>query len=227
MSIPEDTHVIIADDDPQARKLIHHILENAGVSTICMAEDGDQVISIVDEFKPDVILLDLVMPNMGGIEVIKKIRDTNQQVQIIVVSAHEDPKQLNQAIKHGANGFLTKFQLSSHLAKSISAALSGNFAVVDPQLLQQAVTTRSNLVDRVDFETKNGMSERLENLTPREKTVLNLIAKGYDNSGIADKLFISYNTVKSHIARIFNKLEVDDRTQAAVIALQGGLLDEE
>ena len=214
--------VLIADDDQEALELISRMIEDAGGEVVGMATDGGEAVELAKGLNPSIILMDLTMPNLDGMSALRKIRETDENVAIIVVSAHEDPRLMRESIVTGANGYLTKAQLPHHLAGSISAVLTGDFAAADPDLVRQAFDSS---VRHGTVGAGGSSSDLIQTLSPREHTVLTLIAQGYDNQEIADELVISYNTVKSHITRIFEKLQVSDRTQAAVFALRSGLID--
>ena len=215
--------IMIADDDPEACQLISEIIEDAGCEVVAIASDGDEVLELAVDRAPDIILLDLTMPRVSGLTALSQLRESDQDVAVIIVTAHEDPRMLREAISSGASGYLTKPQLHKHLVGGIATVLTGDFAVAEPGLIQKALQPlrgTARMPDEMSID-----SSALKALTPRERTVLSLIAKGYDNQEIADELVISYNTVKSHTNRIFNKLEVTDRTQAALLALRAGLVN--
>ncbi len=212
--------ILIADDDVQTLELISRMVEDAGCEVVGTAHDGREVIELAQELRPTFILLDLTMPIVDGLSALRRIREIDPGVAIIIVSGHEDPRLLREAIMLGANGYLTKAQLPKHLVASIAAVLTGDFAAADPDLIRRAFGTTSNVPS---VAINDDAASLLESLSPRERSVLLLIAKGYDNHQIADELVISYHTVKSHITRIYDKLHVADRTQAAVLALRAGM----
>lgn len=222
MELSVTPRILIADDDSQSLALISHIIENAGFELVGTAFDGEEAVEQIKSLKPTIVLLDVTMPKLDGMSALRKIREFDSRAAVIIVSAHEDPLLLREAMTHGANGYLTKMQIQKHLVASIAAVLTGDFAAADPNLIRRAFDSTSN-VGNGGAHAKT--SELLHALSPREEAVLLLIAKGYDNQQIADELFISYHTVKSHVTKILSKLQLSDRTQAAVFALRAGLVD--
>ncbi|MGA9531387.1 MAG: response regulator transcription factor [Anaerolineales bacterium] len=211
--------ILIVDDDPEACQLVAKLLEDGGLSVAGICHDGIEAIEQVMASKPDIVLLDLSMPRATGIEVLEQLRDQHLPVSVIVVTAYGDPASLRKAIDKGANGYLTKLELKRHLISAIAMVLAGDFAVIEPSLLEAVLSSRQT----VELRSRKMGADAMEPLTDRETTILELIAMGYDNKAIAEKLHISYNTVKSHTNSIYGKLDVSDRTQAALVAYRSGL----
>lgn len=212
--------VLIVDDDSEACQLMAKLLENAGLAVAGICLDADRVIGQATSLKPDIILLDLTMPETNGMDVLAQLRAERLPVSVIIVTAHRDAGLLRQAIKNGADGFLTKLELNQHLISTVATVLTGDFAVVDASLLEASFA-------KAPAPAASGYGSQpaeFDALTPRESVVLELIAKGYDNQAIANELHISYNTVKSHATSIFDKLDVSDRTQAALVAHRAGFV---
>lgn len=211
--------VLIVDDEPLTCQLISKVVEGAGFTVAGIVHDGDSAINLVAEIEPDVVLLDLTMPGeTDGMSALHRIKSRNPRTKVLILTGHKEPRFVREAIHRGASGFINKTDIYRNLPLTIENLLQGDIAIVEPELMRQAL--RQGPSRRVELSNKEKL---ISNLTPREKTVLGLIAKGYDNQKIAQNLFISYNTVKSHTRSIFDKLRVDDRTHAALIALEAGL----
>lgn len=213
--------VLIVDDEPMTCQLVKRVLEEAGFLVVDIAHDGDTAVKLVPETEPDVVLLDLTMPgNTDGMSALRVIKSNNPSVKVLVLTGHKEPRLVREAIHRGASGFINKTDIYTNLPHTIENLLQGDIAIVDPELMRQALQEAPQRW--MELSKKEDL---ISDLTPREKTVLGLIAKGFDNQMIAQQLFISYNTVKSHTRSIFDKLSVADRTQAALIALEAGLDD--
>lgn len=211
--------VLIVDDEPLTCQLVNRVLEKASFSVVGIAYDGEAAVDMVAESEPDVVLLDLTMPGeIDGMSALRTIKRNHPVTRVVVLTGHKEPGLVREAIHRGASGYISKTDIYQNLPHTIENVLQGDIAIVEPDLIRQALRQRAGR--RMEFSQKESL---ISSLTPREKTVLSLIAKGYDNQKIANKLYISYNTVKSHTRSIFNKLSVDDRTQAALIALEAGL----
>lgn len=218
MEPSERPRVLIVDDEPMTCELIERILNRSGFEIVGTAHDGKEGIKLVEECDPDVVLLDLGMPGIDGISALSIIKESHPKTRVLVVTGHKESNLVREAIHRGASGYITKTDIYRTLPQTITNLVQGDIAIVEPQLVRDAIQSVSSRKATLRHKT-----ELISRLTPREMTVLNLIAKGYDNQTIADKLFISYNTVKSHARSIFDKLSVPDRTQAALIALEAGL----
>ena len=163
---------------------------------------------------PDVLLLDINMPRMNGLEVLQKIKDEKIDVKILVLTVHNEVEYLLKAVDIGINGYLLKDSESSELKKAILSVVDGE-DYIQPSLIP---VLNAKMIDR-DMD-----SEKIEKLTKRELEVLKLLAVGMYNKGVADELHISERTVKNHVSSIFKKIDVSDRTQAAVFAIRNNLI---
>lgn len=215
------TSAIIVDDDPLTCQLVSSVLKETDISVVGIAHDGESAVELVSETEPDVVLLDLIMPGKtGGMSALRKIKREHPATKVLVLTGHKEPHLVREAIHRGASGFINKTDLYRNLGRTIENLMQGDIAIIEPELMRRAL--RETPGRRKELSNKEVL---ISDLTPRETTVLRLIAKGYDNRMIAHQLFISYNTVKSHTRSIFDKLNVDDRTQAALIAIEAGLED--
>ena len=179
------------------------------------ASDGGDCIEKLQIIKPDILLLDINMPVMNGLEVLQKIRDLKWELKILLLTVHNEVEYLLKAVDIGANGYLLKDSESSELKKAIISVVNGE-DYIQPSLIP---ILNAKMIDR----SKD--TEKLEKLTNREIQVLKLLAIGKLNRQIAEELEISERTVKNHVSNIFKKIDVKDRTQAAVFTIRNNLID--
>lgn len=209
-------NVMIADDHSMIREGLKQLLELEGeFKVIAEAADGVECINKLEELIPDVLLLDINMPNMNGLEVLQKIKEKRIKVKVLVLTIHSEVEYLLKAVDIGVNGYLLKDSESAELKKAINTVVNGE-SYIQPSLIP---VLNSKMMDR-DKDTL-----KIENLTKREIEVLKNLSYGMYNKEIAEKLEISERTVKNHISNIFKKIEVTDRTQAAVFAIRNNLIE--
>lgn len=206
---------MITDDHSLIREGLKQLLELEGdFQVIAEACDGIDCMGKLKEQIPDVLLLDINMPRMNGLEVLQKIKDEKIDVKILVLTVHNEVEYLLKAVDIGINGYLLKDSESSELKKAILSVVDGE-DYIQPSLIP---VLNAKMIDR-DMD-----SEKIEKLTKRELEVLKLLAVGMYNKGVADELHISERTVKNHVSSIFKKIDVSDRTQAAVFAIRNNLI---
>lgn len=206
---------MITDDHSLIREGLKQLLELEGdFQVIAEACDGIDCMEKLKEQIPDVLLLDINMPRMNGLEVLQKIIDEKIDVKILVLTVHNEVEYLLKAVDIGINGYLLKDSESSELKKAILSVVDGE-DYIQPSLIP---VLNAKMIDR-DMD-----SEKIEKLTKRELEVLKLLAVGMYNKGVADELHISERTVKNHVSSIFKKIDVSDRTQAAVFAIRNNLI---
>ncbi len=215
----EAISVMVVDDHNLMRQGLRRILEEADMNVVAEAENGEQAVTLSKEFDIDVILMDIQMPVMDGIEATRIIKKANDDATVVILTMHEEEQFLFEAIKAGAIGYLLKSRAPQELIQVIQAANDG-LSLLQPSMATKLLNEFSNIHGRKDPDLSN-----VEALTAREKEVLAKIAKGMSNKEIASELFISDKTVKNHLSNIFHKLHVNDRTSAAVMALKEGLVD--
>ncbi|MFV8826244.1 response regulator [Alkalihalobacterium sp. APHAB7] len=205
--------ILIADDHLVVRRGLRFFLDmQSDIEIIGEANDGKDAIEKVNELKPDVVLMDLVMPNMDGIEATKKIREANRTIKIVILTSFSDQDHVIPAIRAGANGYQLKDIEPDELVKTIKAVYNGQ-SQLHPEVTHHVLTHMSG-----------GREEHLlDTLTKREKEVLLEITNGKSNKEIAATLFITEKTVKTHVSNLLSKLELSDRTQAALYAIKNGL----
>lgn len=214
----DEIRILIADDHPLIREGLRRIMElDPQMRVVGEVGDGQGAINQARNLKPDVILMDLKMPGTSGIEASRVIRREFPEIRIIILTVAEDDDML-EVIRAGASGYLLKDVEPAELLKAIHTVFEGRPA------FHPVVTSR--LLGEYNRLSAPGRSEdEINKLTEREKEVLGLIARGESNKNIAQKLFISEKTVKNHITSIFRKLKVDDRTQAAILAIKRRLVE--
>lgn len=205
-------NVLIADDHSLMRQGLTQILElEDDINVVAQAENGEEAVKRTLEFKPDVILMDINMPIMNGIEALRRLRDIGVESKIIILTIHDDREYLYETINIGANGYVLKDADSDSLVKAIKDVMKGKSYI-------QANIAKLLATEMKGKENKSEDELKVEALTRREYEVLTLIAEGLNNREIAEKLFISEKTVKNHVSNIFKKIDVCDRIQAAIFA---------
>lgn len=207
--------VMIADDHAMVREGIKRLLEYDGtIEVIAEASDGQECLEMLEKEKPEVLLLDINMPKKNGIDVLEKIKKDKMNLKVLILTVHSEVEYLLKAVDIGVDGYILKDSESSELKKAISVILDGE-SYIQPSLIP---SLNSRLINR------DADKEKLEKLTKRELEVLVEMASGMFNRDIASNLNISERTVKNHISNIFKKIDVADRTQAAVFAIKNDLV---
>jgi two-component system, NarL family, response regulator LiaR len=211
------TRILICDDQDMIREGLTLILSsNPEFTVIGAAEDGDKALAMIERDAPDMVLMDLKMPIMDGIQATASIKRRYPHIKVLVLTTHSDDEWLFDAIRSGANGYLLKDAPSEELFKAIRSAMAGD-TPLDPKMTRK-------LFDYVANNSPMPQARILERLNSRELEILRLIARGYSNGTIAEKVHLSDGTVRNYISTIFTKLDVTDRTQAALLALRYGVV---
>ena len=217
--VSRKTSIILADDHPVVRKALRNDLEKeADFIVLAEASDGEEAVRLVSELKPDIVIMDIGMPKINGIEATRRIKANYPDIIIMVLTVYDDVEHILGILEAGADGYLTKNILVEDIIKSIRSAVAGE-TVLSPQVFQHVLkyALRHSIKPlRLDTGLK---------LTSRELEVLKLIAKGISNKEIATELNISSRTVKSHMVDIFRKLNVSSRTEAVISSLRMGLIN--
>lgn len=207
--------VMLADDHALMREGIKHLLEFDGsIEVIAEANDGAECLEKLKSIKPDILLLDINMPIMNGLNVLEELKQRRDDIKILMLTVHGEVEYLMHAIDVGADGYILKDSGSVELKQAIDTILSGD-SYIQPSLLP---ALNSRLINR-DTD-----KDKLKSLTRREIEILKQIAGGMFNKEIAINLNISERTVKNHISNIFKKIDVSDRTQAAVFAIRNNIV---
>jgi DNA-binding NarL/FixJ family response regulator len=220
--------VVLADDQRIVREGLSLVLGLLpGVELIGTAEDGEEVLALAASLRPDVVLMDLRMPRVDGVEATRRIRAQQPEVEVIVLTTYADDESIFAALHAGARGYLTKDARSEEIGTAIARVAAGE-AMLDPvvqaRLLDHLEAAAATPATTLTASTATGAAQPLEGLTARETEVLALIAAGLSNQEIAERLVVSEATVKTHVNRLFAKTGVRDRAQAVALAYRAGLV---
>lgn len=210
--VKDKIEIIIADDHMMIREGLKQLLELDGtMKVIAEANDGEECLNLLNKkIHPDILLLDINMPKKNGIEVLEYIKQNKIPVKVLILTVHNEVEYLLKAVDIGIDGYLLKDSSYDELKEAIDVVISGN-TYIQPSLLPALNESME------DYALDK---EKIELLTKRELDVLRLISEGCSNKKISDELTISERTVKNHISHIFRKIDVEDRTQAAVFAIR-------
>ena len=210
--------VIVADDHPLLRDAMRNTLEmQEDIEVIGEASDGEEAVKLSSELNPDVVIMDIVMPKLNGIEATKRIRETSSDTAVLILTAYDDDRYVIGLLEAGAAGYLLKSARGQALVDAVRTVSAGE-SVLHPAIIAKVI--------------KYGMRTRAQNaergtegqLSDRELEVLKLAAKGMSNKDIAEEIFLSTRTVKAHLSNIFDKLDVASRTEAIVKGIKEGWL---
>jgi two-component system, NarL family, response regulator LiaR len=218
MTDEERVRVALIDDHDLLRRGIKTMLETeADIEVVGEASDGVEALQLVENSVPDVVLIDVIMPNMDGIEATKQIKDAFPNIGVVVLSGHDERQFLFDALKAGASGYLLKTAELDEVIATVRSAARGE-AKLDPALATQVLS---------EFQAyqKADVADVFQPLTPREREILRLMSEGLPNKTIASRLRISERTVTTHIANIYSKLHVNNRVSAIQEAMRRRLLD--
>jgi len=214
--VAETIRVLVVDDHAVVREGLRSFLDlQDGIEVVGEAADGEEAVAAASRLDPDVVLMDLVMPRLAGVAAMRLLRDRVPGARVIVLTSFLDDEKLLPALRAGAAGYLLKNAQPEELVRAVRAAHAGEV------LLDPVVAAR--LIEALAVDGPEGPLDRL---TPRELDVLRLIGRGLANKRIAAELRVSEKTVKTHVGHLLAKLGVTDRTQAAVLALHEGLIEQ-
>jgi len=208
--------VLIADDHPLVREALRQALDGEqDIELVAEASDGEEAVKFASELKPNVAVMDIVMPKLNGIEATRKIKEVAPDTAILILTAYDDDEYVLGLLDAGAAGYLLKSARGRDLVGAIRAIRSGE-SVLHPKII-------AKLLKRATIAPAGG-HKASELLSERESEVLKLVMSGMSNKEIAEKLFLSQRTIKAHLTNIFNKLNVASRSEAIVKGLQWGLV---
>lgn len=207
--------LLLADDHPMLRDGLRRSLTEEGFEVVGEASDGFEAIDLAGELRPQVVLMDVTMPNCDGVEATRRIRASLPDVRVVMLTMHADKDVLQRALEAGASGYLVKDCSLDEIAEAVTMAAGASD--LSPSLASSMLAE----VRRLD-EPDTAESERV--VTKREEEVLQLIADGCSTGEVAERLYISQKTVKNHLASIYQKLDARDRTQAVLQAVRMGII---
>src|SRR5713226_6258501 len=211
------TRVMLVDDHELVRQGIATMLSSSpDIEVVGEAKTGREALEMARTKLPDIVLMDVRMPDMDGLEATRKIKEERPRTAVIMVTMHDNPTYLRDAVRAGAAGYLLKDVSKDELVDAIRQVATGG-AFIESQMLKGMLSEMK--------PAGQASSPAAKNLTKREREILSLVAEGMSNREIADKLVLSPETVKSHVAAILEKLNVSDRTQAAIYAVRNGLVE--
>ncbi len=212
-SIPS-IRIVLADDHPVVRRGIRSMLEKASdLLVVGEAGDGDEALRLVDHLAPDVLLLDMEMPGKTGLEVARRLLADGSPVHVLALSAHDDEQYIFGLLDHGAAGYLTKDEAPSTIVEAVRGVARGEKGWISRRVANKLVRRK-----------RRALEAATSALSDREREVLRLMGRGYNNTRIAETLFISEGTVKNHVTHIYDKLNLRTRAEAVAWAWQHGLI---
>jgi len=212
----DELTVLIADDHPLVREALHRALDvEEDMKVVAEASDGEEAVKLASELKPDVVVMDIVMPKVNGIEATRKIKEIAPDTAILILTAYDDEEYVLGLLDAGAAGYLLKSARGRDLVGAIRAIRAGE-SVLHPNIIARLLKRAT--VTAVKENKAQGL------LSERESEVLRLVALGMSNKEVAEELFLSQRTIKAHLTSVFNKLNVASRSEAIVKGLQWGLV---
>ncbi len=209
-----EIRLLIADDHRMLREGLRRSMAEHGFDIVGEARDGAEAVEMADKHRPDVVLMDVTMPELDGIEATVAIHQRAPEVRVVILTMHADQDVLSNAVRAGASGYLVKDCSTDEIAMAIESVAVGETAL-SPRLAATLLAQVRNQDQPVDTE---------RTITRREEEVLQLIADGCSTPEVAERLFISQKTVKNHLASIYQKLDARDRTQAVLAAVRMGIV---
>lgn len=222
--MPDKIRILMVEDHKLLRVGLKAIFEEYPMlEVIGEAEDGQTAVKLARELKPDLILMDIGLPVMSGIEATRRIKESNPEIKIVILTSHALENEVMEALAAGANAYAMKDIKTEYLITVIQTVSEGAFWL-DPGIAKVVMQKKPLILSAPRPQSRASFKAEHANLTEREYEVLKLVVDGMSNNDIADELKISEHTAKAHVCNIIQKLVVDDRTQAAVKALKEGLV---
>ncbi|WP_031406986.1 response regulator [Geobacillus vulcani] len=220
------TRIAIIDDHQLFREGIKRILEFEGdFEVVAEGSDGSEALSIVETYRPDLVLMDINMPDINGVEATKQLIEAYPDTKVVVLSIHDDENYVMRALQTGATGYLLKEMDADTLIEAVRIVAEGG-SYLHPKVTHNLIREYRRLAtEKGGAVVKQEVRRPLHLLTRRECEVLQLLADGKSNRAIGEALYISEKTVKNHVSSILQKLNVNDRTQAVVVAIKNGWVE--
>ncbi|MFP3511500.1 response regulator transcription factor [Peribacillus sp. SIMBA_075] len=222
------TSIIIIDDHQLFREGVKRILDFESFDVVAEGDDGSEAMDLVETHKPDVVIMDINMPNMNGVEATKMLVNRYPETKVIILSIHDDENYVQHALKTGAQGYLLKEMDAKGLINAVRVVAEGG-SYLHPKVTHNLVKEYRRLAAEVgaDRDSVHAVEIRRPHhlLTRRECEVLQLLADGKSNRAVGETLYISEKTVKNHVSNMFQKINVYDRTQAVVLAIKNGWVE--
>jgi DNA-binding NarL/FixJ family response regulator len=209
--------LMLADDHRMLREGLRRSLTDEGFDVVGEASDGEEAVRLADGIRPDVILMDVTMPDVDGVEATRRIHQQHPEIRIVMLTMHADQSVIAEALRAGASGYLVKDCSTDEIAEAVRLAASD-----ESSLSPELATAMLDEVRRIDPDSVEDDADRV--VTKREVEVLQLIADGCSTPEVAERLYISQKTVKNHLASIYHKLDARDRTQAVLQAVRMGIV---
>ncbi len=215
---PNKITIMLADDHPLFRKALRHELENQpDFVVVAEAANGEEAVKMAIEIVPDVVIIDISMPKINGIEATRQIRAKCPPVAVLVLTVHDETEHILSILQAGAAGYLLKTAFGEEVVQAVRAVIAGE-NVLSPEVFQRIIKSALRHL------TKPVLLDAGEKITAREQEILQLLATGLNNRDIAQRLDLSEYTVKSYLAEVFCKLKASNRTEAVIVALRAGFL---
>lgn len=211
-------NILIVDDHLVVREGLKFMIEtNENFQVIGEAENGVETLKLLESLTPDVILMDLNMPKMSGLETMMELKERNIDIPVVILTTYNEDELMISGLELGAKGYLLKDTGRDHLFRTIESAVRGE-TLLQPEIVERVFTSRHKRYNEQDTSTENTL------LSEKERIVLQAIARGYRSKEIAGDMGISERTVKAHLTNIYNKLGVNSRSQAVAIAVERGIV---
>ncbi len=221
LDTPDQVHILIADDHPVFRFGLRKLLEaEPGLLVVGEAADGEEALKMVRQLKPELLLLDMSMPKMQGLDALRGLSESEFHPLTIVLTASIAREQVIEALQLGAHGIVMKHSATDLLIKSIRSVMAGQY-----WLGHESISDLVQVLRRVTFQQPDSKTRQDFRITPREKEVVGLIVAGYTNNDLAQKLGISKQTAKRHVTNIFDKLGVSNRLELVLFAIDHQIID--
>jgi DNA-binding NarL/FixJ family response regulator len=232
----KSTRVLVVDDQSLIREGLAIILDTQpDIQVVGQAGNGREAVKLADQLVPDVILMDIRMPLMDGIKATRQVLESHPEIKVLILTTYNEDDLVFDGFRAGAVGYLLKDITRHALAQAVRGAARGE-AQIDPAIASQVLAEfqrMANALQRLspsippaaEVTRATAALPRMETLTPREETILQLLTEGLTNAGIAERLHLSEGTVKNYVSEILSKLHANDRTHAVVLAIRHGLID--